>query len=95
MTVQPLEITIADLEYEQKCYESACDSVSTWHVWGAHMENTQTGTRCCEQWANLCDAHKSKLERETIKVLSSDYWCTSCGRKYAGQLSDNFRAIRL
>lgn len=80
---------VAEHEFDKPCEATdTCDRTAEWVVWVKH-------NRDHESWSGFsCLPHKDVGEQTFIAVLVENVTC-SCGHRHEGQLSDNFRAIRL
>lgn len=73
-------------EFEKSC--EVCGNIAEWMAWAKHPHSHN------ETSAFECDAHKEESENSWVQALDEGMQC-SCGHFHTGQLSDNFRAIRL
>ena len=73
-----------------QCRENGvnCDRPAEWMVWARHPRDHK------ELYIPTCDPHKQEGEQSWIKVLAARSTC-GCGYRFEGQLSDNFKAVRL
>lgn len=74
------------VEFEKSCKH--CDNTAEWIVWAKHP------LACQESTAFHCCTHKEMAEEAWIAALDEG-WVCPCGHRHEGQLSDNFRSIRL
>jgi len=90
MTTSPVGdiLTIAAHEYDKPCETPDCEGTADWNVWVSH------GSRCRPVAAFRCAPCKDSLEEAWIAYVRTGHRCI-CGDVPTGQLSDNFRAIRL
>ncbi|WPH57704.1 hypothetical protein [Mycobacterium phage WXIN] len=83
-----LPVNLADLEFETPCSMEGCGRTAEWM---ARVEHNHKHVA----WEGLaCDDCKTIGEQFWIEALKKGGMCT-CRRPHKGQLSDNFRAIRL
>lgn len=76
-------------EFEQSCDTcDGCDNTAEWMLWARH------NPACVEHSAFACHKHKEEAEASWVAALDNGWNC-HCGYVHGGQLSDNFRAIRL
>lgn len=90
------EIDVSSLVDHEQDFERPCDAsdergclqVAEWSVWTGH------GGMCVEATAYLCAQCKGVCEGAWLDAIAHGRLCR-CGHPLTGQLSDNFRAIRL
>ena len=80
-------LTIAAHEYDKPCH--VCPQSATWAVWVKHNVHHEVFT------GYGCDTCKTAAEQHWTGILSDPDARCDCGQPHVGQLSDNFRAIRL
>lgn len=66
-----------------------CQHAAEWLAWVSH------GSGCVEVARHVCTPCKQEAEYDWIDVLNTSRRCEVCDSRVTGQLSDNFRAIRL
>lgn len=82
-----VEDHLVDSEFDVPCCVGGCGATATWSGWAAH------NYECCVGYGLLCDKDKAIVEQRWLEAIDS--FVCNCGWRCTGQLSDNFRAIRL
>lgn len=88
MEVDTATLTEIEAELTLVCNVAECGSTPEWVVWARHPVNHEPVDGL------LCTPHKESCERRWVESLTLNLPCT-CGHVYKGQLSENFRMVRL
>ena len=89
MKVQPIVEDLTDHEFERACYR--CSNPATYAAWCRHNARCSEGHALC---CDACEKDNAAFWRETVDEQDS-CCCGLCGWTPSGELSDNYRVIRL